>query len=129
MYIKSALQPVDSDNENGVEVEIPLGSTSSTIGNILEEENIIKDSRIFRIYTKIKNESDFQAGNYTFTPAMTIDEIIESLKTGVLVKAPIDKVTIPEGKTIDEIAEIFAEKHYRSEEHTSELQSRGHLVC
>ena len=116
MYIKSALQPVDSDNENGVEVEIPLGSTSSTIGNILEEENIIKDSRIFRIYTKIKNESDFQAGSYTFTPAMTIDEIIESLKSGGLVKAPIDKVTIPEGKTVEEIAEIFAEKNYFSKE-------------
>lgn len=116
LYIKSALQPVDPEDERGVEVEIPLGSTSSSIADILEESGIIKDSRIFRIYTKIKNESDFQAGNYTFTPAMTIDEIIESLKTGVLVKAPIDKVTIPEGKTIEEIAEIFAEKHYFSKE-------------
>jgi len=114
MYIKSALQPVDPGNERGVEVEIPLGSTSSSIASILEEEGIIKDSRIFRIYTKVKNESDFQAGDYTFTPAMTIDEIIESLKSGVLVKEPIDKVTIPEGKTVEEIAEIFAEKQYFS---------------
>lgn len=114
MYIKSALQPVDPGNEQGVEVEIPLGSTSSSIANILEEKGIIKDSRIFRIYTKVKNESDFQAGAYTFTPAMTIDEIIESLKSGVLVKEPIDKVTIPEGKTVEEIAEIFAEKKYFS---------------
>lgn len=116
MYIKSALQPVDPDDEQGVEVEIPLGSSSSSIANILEESGIIKDSRIFRVYTKVKNESDFQAGDYTFTPAMTIDEVIESLKTGVLVKAPIDKVTIPEGKTVEEIAEIFAEKGYFSKE-------------
>lgn len=115
-YIKSALQPVDPDNEHGVEVEIPLGSSSSSIANILEESGIIKDSRVFRIYAKIKNESEFQAGSYTFTPAMTIDEIIESLKTGVLVKTPIDKITIPEGKTLEEIAEIFSEKQYFSKE-------------
>lgn len=112
IYIKSALQPVDSEDEHGIEVEIPLGSTSSTIATILEEDGIIKDSRVFRIYTKVKNESDFQAGSYTFTPAMTIDEIIESLKSGVLVKEPVDKVTIPEGKSIEEIADIFAEKDY-----------------
>lgn len=116
MYVKSALKPVDPDDENGVEVEIPLGATSSTIADILEDEHIIKDSRIFRIYTKIKNESDFQAGSYTFTPAMTIDEIIESLKSGVLVKAPIDKITIPEGLTVEEIAEIFADNGYFSKE-------------
>lgn len=112
MYIKSALHPVDSEDERGIEVEIPLGSTSSTIATILEEDGIIKDSRIFRIYTKVKNESDFQAGSYTFTPAMTIDEIIESLKSGVLVKAPIDKVTIPEGMALEEIAEAFSKKGY-----------------
>lgn len=112
MYIKSALHPVDPEDEHGVEVEIPLGSTSSNIATILEEDGIIKDSRIFRIYTKVKNESDFQAGSYTFTPAMTIDDIIESLKSGVLVKAPIDKVTIPEGMTIEEIAETFSKKGY-----------------
>lgn len=116
MYVKSALQPVDPDDENGIEIEIPLGSTSSTIADILEDENIIKDSRVFRIYTKVKNESDFQAGTYTFTPAMTIDEIIESLKSGVLVKAPIDKVTIPEGTTIEEMAEVFEDEGYFSKE-------------
>src|SRR5690625_6718403 len=34
-------------------------------------------------------------------------------------------------KTIDQFKKEldFFQKHYRSEEHTSELQSRGHLVC
>lgn len=110
IYIKSALQPVDPDNKKDIHVEIPMGASSSTIGKILEENNIIKDSRIFRIYTKVKNQSDFQAGEYDFTQAMTFDEIIESLKEGRIMKKAIHRVTIPEGKSINEIAKIYEEK-------------------
>ncbi|MDY0408543.1 endolytic transglycosylase MltG [Paracerasibacillus soli] len=109
-YIKQALQPVDPDSNEEVKVEIPLGSSSSSIGSILEKKGIIKDGRIFRFYTKFKNQFGFQAGKYNFTKSMTLDEIIASLKTGKIVKDALFKVTIPEGKSIDEIAEIFADK-------------------
>jgi UPF0755 protein len=109
-YVKSALQPVEPGNEQGIEIEIPLGSSTSSIAEILEENNLIKDSMIFRFYIKFKNESGFQAGNYTFTKSMTFDEIIESLKSGRIIKEPVLRVTIPEGLTIEEIAAIYAEK-------------------
>src|SRR5690606_3467436 len=109
-YVKSALEPVDPGNEQGVEVEIPLGSSTSGIAEVLEKSGIIKDSMIFRFYIKFKNESGFQAGNYTFTKAMTLDQIIESLKSGRIIKEPVHRVTIREGLTIDEIAAIYADK-------------------
>ncbi|WP_206659624.1 endolytic transglycosylase MltG [Halobacillus litoralis] len=108
-YVKSALEPVDPDNEKQKNVEIPLGSSTSQIASILEENEIIEDDMIFRFYTKFKNESGFQAGNYQFTSSMTIDEVIETLKTGKLVKDPVLRVTVPEGQTLKQIAEIFAE--------------------
>ncbi|SET78100.1 UPF0755 protein [Oceanobacillus limi] len=108
-YIKSALQPVDPNNEQGVDIEIPLGSSTSTIAEILEENDLIKDSRIFRFYIKFKNESGFQAGEYTFTKSMTFNQIIESLKSGRIIKEPVYRITIPEGLTIAEIAEIYGE--------------------
>ncbi|MFD2046170.1 endolytic transglycosylase MltG [Ornithinibacillus salinisoli] len=108
-YIKSGLQPVDPDNEQGIEVEIPLGSSTSSIASLLEENEIIKDSRIFRFYIKFKNESGFQAGEYTFTKSMTFDEIIESLKSGRIIKEPVYRVTIPEGLTVEQIAEVYAD--------------------
>ncbi|MFP3489459.1 endolytic transglycosylase MltG, partial [Staphylococcus sp. SIMBA_130] len=77
---------------------------------ILEENGIIKDGRVFRFYVKFNNESDFQAGEYTFTPAMTFDEIIESLKNGRVILDAVHTVTIPEGLTIDQIAEIYSER-------------------
>src|SRR5690625_1191673 len=107
-YVKSALQPMDPLSEENVEIEIPMGSSSSTIANILEENGLIKDSRIFRFYVKFKNVSDFQAGDYTLSPSLTLDEIIESLQTGKIIVEPTYTVTIPEGKSIDEIAEIYA---------------------
>ncbi|WP_047981416.1 endolytic transglycosylase MltG [Ornithinibacillus contaminans] len=110
IYVKSALEPVDPSNEKGIEIEIPLGSSTSGIAEVLEENDIIKNSMIFRFYIKFKNESGFQAGNYTFTQSMTFDEIIESLKSGTIIKEPVYRVTIPEGLTMEEIAAIYASK-------------------
>ncbi|MFB4166560.1 endolytic transglycosylase MltG [Virgibacillus sp. JSM 102003] len=109
-YVKSALQPVNPDSEKEVKVEIPMGSSTSSIASILEDNGIIKDSRVFRFYIKFKNESNFQAGEYTLTPSMTIDEIITALKNGKVLEEPVYTITIPEGKTIDEIAGIYAGK-------------------
>lgn len=110
-YIKSVLEPVDPDSEEKVEVVIPIGSSTSTIASILEENGIIKNAVIFRFYTKVKNETEFQAGEYTFQSSMTMDEIIESLKSGRIVLEPDHRITIPEGLTVEEIADIFA-KHF-----------------
>lgn len=106
-YVKNALKPVDADNEEQIEVEIPLGSSTSDIGNLLEDQNIIKDARVFRFYMKFKNQSDFQAGTYTFSQANTLDDIIEKLKSGKVMAEAVHTITIPEGKTIEQIAAIY----------------------
>lgn len=108
MYVKSALKPVDPGNDKEIKLDIPMGSSTSDISAILEENGVIKDSRVFRFYLKFKNESEFQAGEYTFTPSLTMDEVIESLKSGKVTEDPVYKVTIPEGKSIDQIAKIYA---------------------
>jgi UPF0755 protein len=108
LYIKSALKPVDPETTETKDVEIPLGSSVSTIGSILEENGIIANATIFKYYVKFKNEADFQAGNYDFSPSMTLDEIIDSLKTGKIIEEAVLTVTIPEGKKIEDIAKIYA---------------------
>ncbi|MCD5323667.1 MULTISPECIES: endolytic transglycosylase MltG [Pontibacillus] len=110
IYISSALEPVDPDDTTKEKVDIPIGSSVSQIASILEEENVIKDSRVFRFYVKFKNESGFQAGEYSFTQAMSLDELVKALKTGKVVKDPLLTVTIPEGKTVAQIADIYSRK-------------------
>ncbi len=116
LYVKSALEPMDPKDDTIKSVEIPLGSSISTIGEILEEHSIIKSGTIFRYYTKFKNETEFQAGNYDFSASMTLDEIIDTLKTGKLMEEAVLTVTIPEGKKLEDIAKIFAQHTSITEE-------------
>ncbi|MGE7998833.1 endolytic transglycosylase MltG [Lysinibacillus sp. NPDC093190] len=109
-YVKSALKPVDPDATKTIAVEVPIGSTLSSISTLLEEKGIIKDARVFKYYAKFKNESQFQAGNYGLTQAMTLDELIESLKTGKVYRKPVFTMTIPEGLTLEQIGNIMEKK-------------------
>lgn len=110
LYVKSALKPVDPNATEKIQVEIPIGSGLSLIANELADKGVIKSAKIFKYYTKFKNESSFQAGTYGLTQAMTLDEIIESLKTGTIYREPIFKMTVPEGLTLDQIGAVVA-KH------------------
>lgn len=106
-YINSALQPVDEQATTEISVEVPLGSGISSISQLLEEKEIIKNATVFKYYAKFQNESSFQAGNYTFTQSMTLDEIIQTLKTGKLYREPVFTITVPEGLTLEEIASVI----------------------
>jgi len=116
LYVKSALQPVDEDSKEYRKVEIPMGSSTTTISNILEKNEIIKDARVFKYYVKFRNESQFQAGNYELSQSMTFNEIIETIKTGKLVQEAVFKITIPEGYQLKQIAATIAEKTNRNED-------------
>ncbi|MDM5208570.1 endolytic transglycosylase MltG [Cytobacillus kochii] len=110
LYVNSALKPVNPDNDKVKNVEIPIGSSVSGIGQVLEENGIIKDARVFKYYVKLKNESGFMAGTYELAPAMTLGQVISELKTGNVDQEVVFKVTLPEGKQLEQIAAIIAEK-------------------
>lgn len=115
-YITTALQPMDPESNEKIDVEIPMGSGITLISSLLEEKGIIKDARIFKYYTKFKNESAFQAGSYSLTKSMTMDELIESLKTGRVYREPVFTMTVPEGLTLEQIAEVVEKNTSHSAE-------------
>ena len=115
-YIKEALKPVDEKSKKTVDVNIPIGSSTTGIGQILEDKGIIRDARVFKYYVKFKNEAGFMAGDYKMKPSMTLPEIVTSLKTGKVMQEVVMKITIPEGKQLKQIAGIIAEKTQQDEE-------------
>ncbi|WP_226085397.1 endolytic transglycosylase MltG [Mesobacillus sp. S13] len=115
-YIKEALKPVDANSKKTVDVNIPIGSSTTGIGQILEDKGIIRDARVFKYYVKFKNEAGFMAGDYKMKPSMTLPEIVTSLKTGKVMQEVVMKITIPEGKQLKQIAGIIAEKTQQDEE-------------
>lgn len=106
-YVSSALKPVDPNATDEIAIEVPMGSGVTLISKILEKNGVVKNAQIFKYYAKFKNESQFQAGNYKLTKAMTLDEIIESLKTGKVYREPVFTMTVPEGLTLEQIAAII----------------------
>ncbi len=128
LYVNSALKPVDPDDTKPVNVEIPIGSGVTSIGKILEEKGIVKNSTVFKYYVKFNNESGFQAGSYDLTPSMTLNEIVNSLKTGKVMRKAEFKITIPEGLQLDQIAEIIADHSpYKKEEVEKKLNDKKWL--
>lgn len=109
-YIKSSLKPVDADSKKEIVVDIPIGSSVTYIAQTLQDNGLVKNARVFKYYVKFKNESEFMAGEYHMNPSMTIQEIIDSLKTGKIMQEPIFTMTIPEGRKLDEIAAVIADK-------------------
>ncbi|MFF2447656.1 endolytic transglycosylase MltG [Neobacillus sp. NPDC058068] len=116
LYIQSALKPVDSKSKIQKTVEIPIGSSVTGIAQTLEKNGVIKNAKVFKYYVKLKNEGGFMAGDYQLSPSMDVPEIVSRLKTGkVLAKASF-KITIPEGKQLQEIAAIMAKATKQNEE-------------
>ena len=60
IYISIFGKASSSDEE--INVEIPLGTGPNAIADILEEKEVIKSALGFKIYIKINNINDFQAG-------------------------------------------------------------------
>jgi len=84
-------------------VVIPKGSGTLMIADILKSQGIISDSYVFAAITKlIDSQATLKAGEYQFTPAMTMSDVITKIKNGDTFKR---QFTIPEGLTSFEIIE------------------------
>lgn len=107
-YVSSALKPVDANATEYVTVEVPEGSSSKQIGEILEKKGLIKNAQVFSLYSKIKSFNNYQSGYYNLQKSMDLDTIARQLQEGGT-ETPqppvVGKVTIPEGYTLEQIAE------------------------
>lgn len=112
-YWQSGLQPLNKNDDHLKQVHIPYRSSTKDIGSILEKDKIIKSGFVFSYYVKMNNLTDFQAGYYQMSPDMTLDQIASLLQEGGTdepVAIADAKITIPEGYTVEQIADVVAKK-------------------
>src|SRR5699024_11464805 len=88
----------------------PFPYTTLFRSEILEKGHIIKSGLVFNYYTKFNNLTGFQAGTYKLSPSMTLDGISKKLQGGNGLSVADVKLTIPEGFTIEQIADKLADK-------------------
>lgn len=122
-YYTSSLKPLDPDSTEEISVEIPIGSSRTDIARILEEKGIINSAFVFNYHLRFNGEQGFQAGHYKFSPSLSSDEIVESLKKGgsPITEESTGSITVPEGYTIEQIAGVISENTDYSEDEFFDL--------
>lgn len=106
---ESRLEPVNAESEESIEVEIPFNSSMQDISQILEDDQIIQDARVFNFYTRLKDKDNIQAGFYQLSPSSSVPEIADQLQEGGydVSQETVGQITIPEGYNIVQIVDII----------------------
>lgn len=111
----------DKNSTKEIVVDIPSGSSTKKIAQILYDKNLIKSKLVFEINSKLSNKSkDFKAGKYKLSQNQTNNEIIQIIASGKVFNDGI-KVTFPEGLTFKETVDILVKNNLGDKEKFYEL--------
>ena len=89
-------------------IEIPSGTSTTEILNNLEQNKVIKNKTVAKIYIGLHEVKNLQAGKYQFTGNETLQEVLQILASGKVMDETI-KITFVEGKNMRYIASMIAE--------------------
>ena len=107
LFAISDMMGVAKPNEE-IRVDIPKGSSTQQIAEILQEKNVINSSLLFRFFTSAQNEEiNFQYGTFKLNSAMSYEEIIQRLEQISAKREGIISLTFPEGIRLKEIADML----------------------
>lgn len=109
-YIEESLTAVDVNDNSPIALEIPAGSTTNDIAEILFENNLISNIRTFKYYAeKTGSDSKLKAGFYLLSKNMNADELLDSLIKGGS-SGNTYNITIIEGLTNEDMALALSEQ-------------------
>jgi len=132
LFITAIYFPLDENSATQKVVNIPSGTNAKGIVDVLEKNEIIrKNNYTIRILTKLlKLEDQLKYGEYNLSPSMNMLQILDKLVKGEVI---VYKITIPEGYTCTQIAELLGKKEIAEKEaflklvKDSEKISEGYL--
>ena len=100
---------IDGYPTSSVVVEIPRKTSLDGIASILESKKLIRSTSLFHAAVLLTGSRDkLKAGEYEIPKGMSLGQIVDAFANG---KVLLRKVTVPEGKNMYEISEIFEEKN------------------
>lgn len=98
-------KPMDKNSKEAIIIEIPEGSSTTEVGEVLKGKDLISDVTKFKILSKIKRyDGKFKTGNYQVSKSMSPSEIAEIIISGKVIE---DSFTIPEGYNIYKIGKAL----------------------
>ena len=107
-------------------ITIPAGASLKKIETLLKNEQILSSPSMFRIIVRLAGwQNALQAGEYQFSPADPLIEVIWKLKNGQTLPPAELRVTFPEGTSIYKMGVILKEKGFRDWENFQALVNEG----
>lgn len=86
-----------------VSVEVPRGSSTQRIAEILQDAGVVGSARAFRLYVRTEGGGPFQAGTYELRARSTFKDLVAALEKGP--RQEFQRLTVPEGLTLEQVAE------------------------
>lgn len=122
LFYNSMLKPVSKEDEK-VEITIEEGTTTVGIGEILKQNDLIKNELAYKIYVSLNKINDMKAGSFELNKNMSLSEIVDALVSGDKTANKTINITFLEGKNMRWIAKTIAEKTTNTEENVFETLS------
>ncbi|KAB2951284.1 endolytic transglycosylase MltG [Heliorestis acidaminivorans] len=107
------LKPLSAESTEQIYVTIPSNATVEQIGQLLEDEGLIRSGAAFYYYVRFNAEEFLKAGEYALSPSMALPEIVQELQNG---KPVLHTFTIPEGFSIKQITKLLTERNFVKED-------------
>ena len=126
MYLRLNSERLESPagtHAGSVAFSVEPGETATTIANRLQEQGLISDSQLFRLYMRYAGvDAKLEAGQFALSPSLNMIEIAERLQRA---RAEEIVVTIPEGLRAEEIADLLTAQGALDGERLLELVRAG----
>jgi len=116
-YYTGSLEAIDSNSSEKIEIVIPEGATTNKIAQILLDNNLIKDVRVFKYYAKDQNiDVKFKAGKFILSKDMNMDKICMTLISSAAAVDITENFMISPGVIAEKAANQLAEQLNLDEE-------------
>lgn len=120
--------PVNKKNNQELEVEIPTGTSTNEIAEILKEKKLIKSKLLFKIQIKLNHVQSLKASTYIMKQNMNLQEVIETLEKGSTYNPNLVKITFKEGERVtDYCLEIANHTNHTYEEIIEQINNKEYL--
>lgn len=105
---KKNLEPlaVNTEKAKTVTFEVKQGIGLKTLGNELEKEGLIKNSKAFVKYAKNTNKTNIKSGKYKISSSQSVKEILDIIISGKVSRGDI-KIQLIEGKTLKTLVNVI----------------------
>ena len=111
IVMANAIMPVDKSNTEQIKFKVESGWGTSRVVEKLEDEHLIKNAFLVKLYLKFGPSTSIKEGTYLLNKSMSVEEIMTKLSSNDSVENEAYNIQFLEGKRfvdyVDQISETF----------------------